>query len=235
MNLVSLILAAALAAGAAPRTNADGDATFHKVKANRILFLGNSITLHGPAPAIGWEGNWGMAASAPDRDYVHLVVKAIARATGREPETLVANIASFERQFETYDIDAELKKELAFQPDLVIVAIGDNVPALTSDQARSGFRASLTRLLKRLKAKGRPTIVVKTCFWADPTKDAILGQACQEVGGAIVDGSTHGKVEVNLARSERAFSNGAVGGHPGDRGMQVIADSILEALRKVGQ
>jgi hypothetical protein len=234
MNLVSLILAAALATGAAPRTNAGGDVMFHKVKASRILFLGNSITLHGPAPAIGWEGNWGMAASARDKDYVHLVVKAIAGAAGKEPETLVANIARFERQFETYDFDAELGKELAFQPDLVIVAVGDNVPALASDQARSGFRASLTRLLKKLKANSRPTIVVKTCFWADPVKDAILDQACKDVGGVLVDWSTHGKVEANLARSERAFSNGAVGGHPGDRGMQVIADSILEALRKVG-
>jgi alpha-galactosidase len=109
------------------------------------------------------------------------------------------------------------------------------VPALTSDRARSGFRASLTRLLRRLKANSDPTIVVKTCFWADPVKDAILSQVCKDVGGVLVDGSAHGKVEANLARSERAFSNGAVGGHPGDRGMQAIADSILEALRKVGQ
>ena len=31
----------------------------------RAVFIGNSITLHSPAPQIGWHYNWGMAASAP--------------------------------------------------------------------------------------------------------------------------------------------------------------------------
>ena len=33
----------------------------------RILFVGNSITLHGPKADIGWDGNWGMAASCQKR------------------------------------------------------------------------------------------------------------------------------------------------------------------------
>ncbi len=128
-----LTRAMALPADPAPQSNADRDVMFHKVKANKILFLGNSITLHGPAPAIGWSGNWGMAASAKEKDYVHLVLKAISQAAGKDPESVVTNIAGFERQSDTYNIDAELKNELAFKPDLVIVAIGENVPALASE------------------------------------------------------------------------------------------------------
>ncbi len=46
-------------------------------KGPRVLFVGNSITLHGPRPQIGWTNNWGMAASARDKDYVHLLQKRI--------------------------------------------------------------------------------------------------------------------------------------------------------------
>ncbi len=59
-----------------------GQQTFGALKANRILFLGNSLTLHGPKPEIQWTGNWGMAASAQDKDYVHLLTAAINARTG---------------------------------------------------------------------------------------------------------------------------------------------------------
>ena len=54
-------------------TSAAGEQRLGVLKANRILFLGNSLTLHGPREEIGWKHNWGMAASAPERDFVHLV------------------------------------------------------------------------------------------------------------------------------------------------------------------
>ena len=89
----------------------------------KILFLGNSITKHGPAPAIGWTGNWGMAASAQEKDFVHLVTSSLARTMKAAPEVRIANIATFERQYATYDIDSKLKSSFDFGADLVILAI----------------------------------------------------------------------------------------------------------------
>ncbi len=82
----------------------------------RILFLGNSITKHGPKADIGWTGNWGMAASAEDKDYVNLVTKGIAALSTTPPQTLVQNIAEFERTYATYDLSTKLKAAVEFQP-----------------------------------------------------------------------------------------------------------------------
>ena len=97
-------------------------------KTERLLVLGNSITRHGPAPKIGWTGDWGMAASAEEKDFVHLVSRGLG-----SPALKAMNIADFERDLEASDVQARFKAAWDFKPTLVIVAIGENVAALQSD------------------------------------------------------------------------------------------------------
>ena len=68
----------------------------------KVLFLGNSITLHGSLPKIGWTNVWGMAASAAEKDYVHLVTCGIEAKTGRKADLRIRNLADFERNFRTW-------------------------------------------------------------------------------------------------------------------------------------
>jgi len=202
-----------------------------KPGAEKILFLGNSITLHGPNPGIGWEGNWGMAASAGEKDYVHLLLRRFTEAAdGKEPASLVANIATFERQYDTFDVAAGLKKQLDFKADLVIVAIGENTPALATEEAQEKFRKAVARLLAALKESGAGTIVVRSCFWPNKAKDDALKQACAEAGGVFVDIGVLSADPGSFARSERAFQHTGVAAHPGDKGMAGIADAIWKAL-----
>ena len=198
----------------------------------RILFLGNSITLHGPNAEIGWTGNWGMAASSEDKDYVHLVASALAQHTGSTPQIMVRNIAEFERNYSTYDVDLQMKDLFAFDPDLVVLAIGENVPALGSEDAKAQFKAGVMNILRCALAKRHPRVVVRSCFWADATKDQVLSQACQEAGGTFINAGPLGRDATNAARSERSFTHDGVAGHPGDKGMKALADAIVQAVLK---
>lgn len=196
----------------------------------RILFLGNSITHHGPKEEIGWTGNWGMAASSEDKDYVHLVAAALARHTGVRPEIRVRNIADFERNYATYDVDRQMEEFFAFDPDLVILAVGENVPALASEEAKDKFRAGVINILRCALAKRHPLVVVRSSFWADAAKDEALRQASREADALFVDVGSLGREPANAARAERAFTHDGVAVHPGDRGMKAIADAILQAV-----
>lgn len=201
--------------------------------AEKVLILGNSITRHGPSSKIGWTTDWGMAASAREKDFVHLVTSSLAKTTGTSPKVMIRNIAGFERQNGTYDPDAKLKDVIEFGADLIIVAIGENVPRLDSDKSKAQFAKSFRKLLTCLKSENNPTLIVRSCFWANQAKDEILRQGCGDAGGIFVDISKLGKDESNYARSEREFQHQGVAAHPGDRGMQAIATAILKAIGPV--
>ncbi len=196
----------------------------------RILFLGNSITLHGPKADIGWTGNWGMAASSEDKDYVHLVAGGLARHTGAAPRIMARNIADFERAYAAYDVDGQMKDFFAFDPDLVVLAIGENVPALGSEEDKARFKAGVMKILGGALARRRPMVVVRSCFWADAAKDEALSQACQEADAIFVDAGPLGREAANAARSERSFKHDGVAAHPGDKGMKALADAIVQAV-----
>ncbi|MFA5193840.1 MAG: SGNH/GDSL hydrolase family protein, partial [Verrucomicrobiia bacterium] len=153
VRLIGVILSSILCFGdnrSSGEVTAQESATL--IKPHRILFLGNSITRHGPKQDIGWSGNWGMAASAEEKDFAHLVARALGKTAGAAPEVMIKNIAEFERQYAKYDAAAKLKDAFGFGADIIVIAIGENVPGLSSDEAKTQFRDSLRTLLKGLKS-----------------------------------------------------------------------------------
>lgn len=203
-----------------------------KLAVGKVLFLGNSITLHGLAPTIGWTGNWGMAASAEDKDYVHVLLSHIEKATGGKPEMKVRNIAKFERNLTAYRLPDELKEELAFEADIIVIALGENAASPKTDEAKAEFDAAFTNLFAELKKHGQPTIFVRSQFWQDAAKDRLMKKTCEAVGGTFIDISHLGIKETNYARSERQIEHAGVAGHPGDKGMQALADALWQAIQK---
>ena len=69
---------------------------------SRILIIGNSITKHGPAPEIGWLGNWGMAASAREKDYFHRL-KSKFESIPEHDSIILTRTVAFEASFWDFD------------------------------------------------------------------------------------------------------------------------------------
>lgn len=198
----------------------------------KVLFLGNSITKHGPKADIDWSGNWGMAASAEAKDYVHVFTKALSEKQGSTPEILVKNIADFERAHQGYDFAAKLQEAIDFQADLIVLAIGENVAALKTAEEKTKLQEAVTKLLTTLKGDRKPVILVRSCFWANAAKDEALRGACEAVKGIFADLSTLSADKSLYGRAEREFKHAGVANHPGDKGMAAIAEALMKALAK---
>lgn len=195
----------------------------------RVLFIGNSITLHAPKPSIGWTSFCGMAASAREKDFVHLVTAGIERKTGRKADLLVRNLADFERGFESYDLKL-IDDLVAFRPDYLVVSLGENVRPLKDDADRAAFRTSFRNLLKRFSEVERSRFVVKGAFWPNQSRDEIIGQVANELAVCFVSAPCRG----NADRALGLFAHAGVANHPGDEGMKMMADKVLDALASQG-
>jgi len=58
-----------------------------------------------------------------------------------------------------------------------------------------------------------------------------MKRASTEAGVTFLDISKLGLDAANYARSERQINHAGVGGHPGDKGMQAVADALWTALK----
>ena len=195
----------------------------------RVLFLGNSITLHGSLPKIGWTNVWGMAASAREKDYVHLVTRGIEAKTGRKADLRVRNLADFERNFRTWSPAENLKSEVAFRPDYLVIALGENAPDLPTQDDRLAYRKAFKELLGVFMdgRTERPNTVMRGVFWPNATKDYEMEHVASDYAVPFVRADLGSDPSMT---AKGLFWHGGVQGHPGDKGMAAIADLILEAF-----
>ena len=195
----------------------------------KVLVYGNSIALHAPKADIGWTFNWGMAASAPDKDFAHLIVAGLEERRGGRADFRIRNIAALERDF-TADLASvpELTDDAAWGPDYVVIAIGENVRNIEEADAPAyrKFLADLARPFASLPK--RPVIVLRSPFWRNAAKARCTEEAAAEVGAIYVDAESLGDADENKALG--LFTHAGVANHPGDLGMRRLADLILAGV-----
>ena len=194
----------------------------------RVLFIGNSITLHAPAPGIGWTNRWGMAASRAENDYVHIVTRGIESETGRKADVRVLNVADFERNFSSWKVTPALQKAIDFNADYAVFAIGENTAELRTAAERDAFRKALKGFFSLfLRGRTKPHAVVRGVFWESEWKDACLAYAASDLALPFVKGDFGGFVGMDAWGN---YWHSGVARHPGDVGMAAIAAAILDTF-----
>lgn len=209
-----------------PKSEVSGDKG-----AFRLLILGNSMALHNPAPEIGWTNQWGMAASAKEKDFAHLLWRAMEKKLGVTGDCRIHNIYKIERSFfDGFKPDKMYPDDLAWKPDYVVFAAGENAPFDGRSEAEKRWEDVVVHMaedFRRVNPKVR--FVFRTPFSFSPAKSRAMINAAERMGSPVADLGTKGD-DPTMRAFDCGFKHKGVAGHPGDRGMKMMADAIFAAL-----
>ncbi len=193
----------------------------------RILFVGNSITLHGVNESIGWTGEWGMAASCREKDYVHRVMAFVSE---QAPDTAFAlcQVSAWEKNYQNGEENfSSYESARAFGADLIVFRAMENCPKDSFDGAL--FVREAKKLISYLDPRGGARILFTTPFWHHPG-DGAMEDLAKDYGAPLVLLGDLGEKDEMKALGQ--FSHRGVSVHPSDRGMEEIAKRIWKAMEK---
>lgn len=191
------------------------------------LAIGNSITKHPICDY--WWNEIGMAASSEQNDYVHLVAERIG---------IDANFYAF--NFYIWEVQSSDRAEtltvlepyLSQNLNLVTVQLGENVVD------RATLEQDYEELIKYIQDRcPNAQVILVGGFWEDPEIDGMKKAAASRCSIDFVDISPiwgHAEYQAGLGATvyggdgqEYVVEHAGVAAHPGDKGMEFIAERIL--------
>jgi hypothetical protein len=201
----------------------------------RMFVLGNSIMLISRIAEIGWYNNNGMAASAPEKDFVHLLQNNLLALNSGMQTSLIGG-SGFENKFWEYNFNTSLDEHLRdYKPDLVIVRIGENVSETEVNNRNNGevFRQKYNELLDKLTqfSGGKVKVICTTSFWNNPRSREIIIQEAAKRGYPVADlyGELYNRPD-HVDFTATQYTNAGVAAHPNDRGHSEIARLIWDKI-----
>jgi hypothetical protein len=175
----------------------------------RVLYIGDSLTFHSPAPGI-WSYYSGMAASDTEHDFVHRTAAHFQKKIKRPVEVFYSHGGGKIGAMLTF-----VKDRLWLAPDLIILQGGENDPF---DET---FYANYRDLLEVFPRT--PRIVLSD--WKNPTKRDFEKEEATKRHLQFIDLVTI-QTEPDTAGNAGPFHHPGVAWHPNNIGMQRIAEEI---------
>lgn len=194
-------------------------------KGKRFLIVGNSITLHGVKEDIGWYGNYGMAASCMEKDYVHVLADKINKIAQDSAFCIKQGSVWEVNHAKDYNLDESFAVARDFNADVIIVRLVENCSPNEPDTLL--FRDNYKKFVEYLKGEGNPQIILTSGFWKHPC-DKDIKAVADECGYDFVPLGELGEDEAMKAIG--LFEHSGVANHPGDKGMEEIARMIFEKI-----
>lgn len=211
---------------------------------NKVLVVGNSITYY-PAPRSNWPGEpRGMAATAPNKDFVRLLTAKLQTNNANVQVRTFADFASetsnvindatgpvWEAQYWTTDLN-KFDAVAAWQPDLIIMRVGENV----GDPAHD-FLTHYLALIDKLKSQSPNAKVVLTpSVWGQTDVTNAIATAASQRSypyantlasmWTFMNDASNPYYPWHVYKDSQGNDDDGVNRHPNDAGMQRIADEI---------
>ena len=202
----------------------DGEEGSLTRKIKSVVILGNSIVAHPVAMEIGWNNDWGMAASAQDSDFVHRLIQKIHQLD-ESVEIRYKSITLFEREFDTFDLT---QLESYKNADMLILKISENVNSRKALDKK--FVDYYDRLVKYLAPTDNTVKIIVDGFWPSPVNKIIKEYAIKNEYPFVTLPDLFQNDVTNSAIG--LFENEGVANHPSDKGMRNIAFRIWNCISK---
>ena len=154
-----------------------------------------------------------MAASSADKDYAHLT----AAALNAQPQ--IVNVP-WEGSY--WDFDYSQLAPYENWADIVVIEFGENIDP-TSDLTK--LPDAMAKLVQ-FAGQGKPTYVISSWWPYTPIDDA-MKQGAEQAGATFVMLPAYDP-SIYYAST---FSDPGVAMHPNDAGMQLIANTLLAAMK----
>lgn len=194
-----------------------------------VLFIGNSITLH---PVVDyWWGVWGMAATEREKDYSHILTHLLA-----DHGKVVAKSVNFGQwellwydRAETYPLIEPFVAKGTY--DIIVVQLCENIS--NWDTLEKDYIEFLTYLKEK---QPQSMVMVVGNFWKSDEVEKAKRKACLQAGVTYVNLEfIQGKISYMLGSGKEVSGDdkklhlsehAGVNSHPGNLGMQAIAEEI---------
>lgn len=212
--------------------NDDGSISTVSLDPKKMFVYGNSLT-------VGFDG-FGMATSKEANDWVHLVAAKV-RETNSDFSFSVMDGRDWESSTTSADRLSVLNNKVAAQlpsdADLVIIQLGDNI---NTPEKLSSYADDAKTMVTWFRQKLPKARIVWVAQWFSDQLIPIAEAACNERGALLCDISKYdrdpqyksavGNVWTDREGVQHTIDNPGVALHPGDLGMQMIANTVLNTL-----